>query len=351
MVTKKHILITGGAGFIGSNFILDWLALNKDPDTVIINLDKLTYAGNLNNLTAISDHPNYNFVKGDMGDRNLLKSLLTSYNPVAIINFAAESHVDNSISNPGSFIDTNIVSTFNLIDEVKNWWASLSSTEHKDNFRFIHISTDEVFGTLSFEDEPFTEKTQYAPNSPYSASKAASDHIVRAFHHTFGLPTITSNCSNNYGPLQNPEKLIPKIISNALAGKDLPVYGNGSNIRDWLFVSDHCSAIRLILEKGSVGETYNIGGNTEKSTLEVVNTICSILDSHFQKSADDSHTNLIKFVTDRPGHDLRYAINFSKLNNQLGWSPSESFYSGIRKTVEWYLSNSEWVSACTKENV
>jgi len=333
------ILVTGGAGFIGANFILEWLALGNEP---AVNLDKLTYAGNLANLDSVSQDARHVFVQGDIGDRQLVDRLLAQYQPRAIINFAAESHVDRSIHGPGEFVQTNVVGTFNLLESVRSYWDKLEG-EGKSSFRFLHVSTDEVYGSLGRNDPAFTETTLYAPNSPYSASKAASDHLVRAYHHTYGLPTLTTNCSNNYGPYQFPEKLIPLIIHNALSGKPLPIYGDGSNIRDWLYVTDHCLGIMTVLEKGRVGETYNIGGNNEKTNLEVVKTICRILDELHPGSPVTPHENLITFVKDRPGHDARYAINAGKISQELHWHPRESFETGIRKTVAWYLDNQSWV--------
>lgn len=333
------IFVTGGAGFIGSNFVLDWLA--NCQETVMV-LDKLTYAGNLNNLKAVSNGAHYIFVRGDVGDRELVASLLTKHQPRAILHFAAESHVDRSIHGPEEFIKTNINGTFSLLETARAYWLSLEENK-KIAFRFLHVSTDEVYGSLTPTEQPFCETTPYAPNSPYAASKAASDHLVRAYYHTYGLPTLTTNCSNNYGPYQFPEKLIPLIILNVLQGKPLPVYGDGLNVRDWLYVTDHCHAIRVVLAKGRVGETYNIGGHNEKTNIEVVKIICSILDE-LQPSSDlTSYTNLIKFVADRPGHDRRYAIDASKIAQELDWTPQESFESGIRKTVSWYLENTAWV--------
>ncbi len=335
------ILITGGAGFIGSNFVLDWLSENDEP---IINLDLLTYAGNLQSLATLDNNDQHTFIKGDIGDRELITSLLNEHKPRAVINFAAESHVDRSIHGPEDFILTNVNGTFNLIDEVKRYWKDLPE-DKKQAFRFLHVSTDEVYGSLEKTDPAFSETTAYAPNSPYSASKAASDHLVRAYHHTYGLPTLTTNCSNNYGPQQFPEKLIPLVLLNALAGKDLPIYGDGQNIRDWLYVGDHCSAIRAVLEKGRVGEVYNIGGNSEKTNLDVVHTICSILDE--RRPADKPYAELITYVTDRLGHDRRYAIDANKIETEIGWTPTESFETGIKKTVDWYLSNSDWTDNVT----
>lgn len=331
------ILITGGAGFIGSNFVLDWFSNYDEP---VINLDKLTYAGNLQNLSSLEKNGKHLFIQGDIGDRELIRTLLNDHQPRAIINFAAESHVDRSIHGPEDFILTNVNGTFHLLDEVKNYWTGLASDD-KVAFRFLHVSTDEVYGSLASDDPAFSETTAYAPNSPYSASKAASDHLVRAYHHTYGLPTLTTNCSNNYGPLQFPEKLIPLMILNALEGKPLPIYGDGQNIRDWLYVGDHCSAIRRVLDHGRVGEVYNIGGNSEKTNLDVVRTICALLDKH--RPADRPYAELVTYVTDRPGHDRRYAINASKIATELGWEPVENFETGISKTINWYLSNSQWI--------
>ncbi len=337
------ILVTGGAGFIGSNYINGWF---KNSDEAIVNLDNLTYAGNLNNLVSVSDRDQYHFVKGDIADKALLADLLTKYSPRTIINFAAESHVDRSISGPESFIQTNIVGTFNLLESVLSYWRELPVVA-KDEFRFLHVSTDEVYGSLAYTDPAFLETNAYQPNSPYSASKAASDHLVRAYHHTYGLPVLTTNCSNNYGPYQFPEKLIPLVIHNALAGKPLPIYGDGSNIRDWLYVGDHCAAIRRVLEAGRPGDVYNIGGLNEKTNLEVVNTLCDLLDKLKPQPSVASYASQITFVTDRAGHDQRYAIDASKIKHDLGWQPSESFESGMRDTVQWYLDNQDWVSNVT----
>lgn len=333
------ILVTGGAGFIGANFVLDWLEINGEP---VVNLDKLTYAGNLANLEKLKGNQRHQFVHGDIGDRALVDRLLATHRPRAVINFAAESHVDRSIHGPADFIQTNVVGTFNLLESARAYWNGLEDPEKK-TFRFLHVSTDEVYGSLGPADPAFTETTAYAPNSPYSASKAASDHLVRAYHHTYGLPVLTTNCSNNYGPYQFPEKLIPLVIHNALAGKPLPIYGDGSNIRDWLYVGDHCTAIRTVLEKGRTGETYNVGGCNEKTNLQVVKTICAILDELHPDSPVVPHEKLIAFVTDRPGHDRRYAIDARKILHELGWAPAESFETGIRKTVIWYLENQAWV--------
>jgi dTDP-glucose 4,6-dehydratase len=333
------ILVTGGAGFIGGNFVLDWLA-NPTVEGVV-NLDKLTYAGNLATLQSLSADPRHVFVEGDIGDYELVLSLLKKHSVRAVVNFAAESHVDRSIHGPGDFIQTNVVGTFNLLEAVRAYWTELSDSA-KAEFRFLHVSTDEVYGSLSPTDPAFTETNLYEPNSPYSASKAASDHLVRAWHHTYGLPVLTTNCSNNYGPYHFPEKLIPLVILNALAGKPLPIYGDGQQIRDWLYVKDHCSAIRCVLEAGKIGETYNVGGWNEKPNLDVVNTICSILDELRPKSDGSSYALQISYVKDRPGHDRRYAINATKLERELGWKPAETFDTGIRKTVQWYLDNQEW---------
>lgn len=337
------ILVTGGAGFIGSNFVLDWLAGSEEP---VLNLDKLTYAGNLDTLASLKDDSRHVFVRGDIGDRELLAHLLTEHRPRAVINFAAESHVDRSISGPGEFIQTNVVGTFNLLEAVRGYWNDLKVAD-KQSFRFLHVSTDEVYGTLLPGDSPFTETHPYEPNSPYSASKAASDHLVRAWHHTYGLPVLTTNCSNNYGPYHFPEKLIPLVILNALAGKPLPIYGDGQQVRDWLYVKDHCSAIRRVLEAGRLGQTYNVGGWNEKPNLEVVHTICAILDELQPHADGESYTGQISFVQDRPGHDRRYAIDARKLERELGWKPAETFETGIRKTVQWYLDNQTWVDNVT----
>lgn len=331
------ILVTGGAGFIGSNFVLDWLAQN---DEAIVNLDKLTYAGNLKNLLSVQQDARHIFVKGDICDTPLVASLLDTHKPRAIVHFAAESHVDRSILGPGEFIRTNVNGTFSLLEAARSYWANLSK-DTQASFRFLHVSTDEVYGSLGPDDAPFTETTAYAPNSPYSASKASSDHLVRAYYHTYGLPTLTTNCSNNYGPYHFPEKLIPLMIANALAGKPLPIYGDGKNVRDWLYVGDHCAAIRCVLQSGRPGETYNIGGWNEKTNLEVVHTLCEILDSLVPKSG--SYRDQITYVTDRPGHDRRYAIDARKIERELGWKPAETFDSGIRKTVRWFLDHQDWV--------
>jgi dTDP-glucose 4,6-dehydratase len=334
------ILVTGGAGFIGSNFVLDWF---KQHDETVITLDKLTYAGNLENLQSLEDYEGHHFVQGDIGDKHLIISLLAEHQPRAIVNFAAESHVDRSIHGPEDFIQTNIVGTFHLLETTRSYWNGLSE-EKKADFRFLHVSTDEVYGSLNKDDPAFSETNRYEPNSPYSASKAASDHLVRAYHHTYGLPVLTTNCSNNYGPYHFPEKLIPLVIHNALAGKPLPIYGDGQQIRDWLYVKDHCSAIRRVLAGGKVGETYNIGGWNEKANLDVVYTLCDILDELQPRSDGQSYRTQITFVKDRPGHDRRYAIDATKLERELGWKPDETFESGIRKTVQWYLGNQNWVN-------
>lgn len=353
------ILVTGGAGFIGSNFVLDWLCRS---DESVINLDKLTYAGNLENLASLQGDTRHTFIRGDIGDAGLVTSLLNEHKPRAVINFAAESHVDRSIHGPEDFIQTNIVGTFRLLEAVRSYWGGLSS-EIKQSFRFLHVSTDEVYGSLDKGEPAFSETNRYEPNSPYSASKAASDHMVRAYHHTYGLPVLTTNCSNNYGPYHFPEKLIPLMIVNALAGKPLPVYGDGQQIRDWLYVKDHCSAIRRVLEAGRVGEVYNIGGCNEKPNIEIVHRVCDILDELKPVSGEwqvgsgkdspplstshsplTSYRSLITHVADRPGHDRRYAIDAGKIERELGWKPAETFETGIRKTVQWYLDNQSWVS-------
>jgi dTDP-glucose 4,6-dehydratase len=334
------ILMTGGAGFIGSNFVLDWLAASDEP---VINLDKLTYAGNLENLASLQGDARHVFVQGDLGDRALVDRLLAAHCPRAVINFAAESHVDRSIHGPEDFIQTNILGTFRLLESVRAHWSGLPEAE-KAAFRFLHVSTDEVYGTLSKDDPPFAETNAHEPNSPYSASKAASDHLVRAWHHTYGLPVLTTNCSNNYGPYHFPEKLIPLMIVNALAGKPLPVYGDGLQVRDWLYVKDHCSAIRRVLEGGRLGETYNVGGWNEKPNIEIVRTVCALLDELRPKADGSSYKAQITHVQDRPGHDRRYAIDARKMERELGWIPAETFETGIRKTVQWYLDNPEWVA-------
>jgi dTDP-glucose 4,6-dehydratase len=334
------ILVTGGAGFIGANFVLDWFA---QSDEAIMNLDALTYAGNLQSLASLGADKRHIFVQGDIGDSTLVADLLAQNQPRSIINFAAESHVDRSIHSPDNFIQTNIMGTFRLLEAVRAYWGGLSS-EAKQRFRFLHVSTDEVYGSLAKGEPAFSETRRYEPNSPYSASKAASDHLVRAYHHTYGLPVLTTNCSNNYGPYHFPEKLIPLMIINALAGKPLPVYGDGQQIRDWLYVKDHCSAIRLVLEAGRVGEVYNIGGCNEKPNIEIVHTVCDILDELRPRIDGKSYREQIAYVTDRPGHDRRYAIDASKIERELGWKPAETFETGIRKTVQWYLDNQGWVS-------
>ncbi|AMO93780.1 dTDP-glucose 4,6-dehydratase [Collimonas fungivorans] len=332
------IFITGGAGFIGSNFVLDWLAQNDEP---VINFDKLTYAGNMNNLASVRQDPRHIFVQGDIGDTAQVAALFAQYKPRAIVHFAAESHVDRSIHGPAAFVETNVNGTFGLLEATRAYWSALPDAE-KAAFRFLHVSTDEVYGTLGPADAPFSETTQYAPNSPYSASKAASDHLVRSYHHTYGLPTLTTNCSNNYGSYHFPEKLIPLIITNARAGKPLPIYGDGQQVRDWLYVNDHCAAIRRVLEAGKPGEVYNVGGWNEKANLDVVHTLCDILDE-LDPKATGSYRDQITYVTDRPGHDRRYAIDAGKIERELGWKPVETFDTGIRKTVQWYLANQDWV--------
>ena len=358
------LLVTGGAGFIGGNFVLDWLAGSDEP---VVNLDKLTYAGNLETLSSLQGKPQHTFVQGDIGDRALVDKLLAEHKPRAVINFAAESHVDRSIHGPGEFIATNIVGTYNLLESVRGYWSGLVGeacgslptsdlanasggaiagrpAPTKEGFRFLHVSTDEVYGSLAKDDPAFAETNRYEPNSPYSASKAASDHLVRAWHHTYGLPVLTTNCSNNYGPYHFPEKLIPLMIVNALAGKSLPVYGDGMQIRDWLYVKDHCSAIRRVLEAGRLGETYNVGGWNEKPNIDIVKTVCALLDELRPKADGTSYATQITYVTDRPGHDRRYAIDARKLEAELGWKPAETFETGIRKTVQWYLDNPQWVA-------
>lgn len=334
------ILVTGGAGFIGSNFVLDWIAGSDEP---VINLDLLTYAGNLENLASLEGNPQHIFVQGDIGDSKLVTKLLNQYQPRAVLNFAAESHVDRSIHGPEDFIQTNMVGTFHLLESVRGYWNGLTETE-RQAFRFLHVSTDEVYGSLGKDDPAFTEENKYEPNSPYSASKAASDHLVRAYHHTYGLPVLTTNCSNNYGPYHFPEKLIPLMIVNALAGKNLPVYGDGQQIRDWLYVKDHCSAIRRVLEAGKLGEVYNVGGWNEKPNIEIVERVCALLDELSPREDGKSYREQVTYVTDRPGHDRRYAIDASKIERELGWRPAETFETGIRKTVIWYLENQAWVN-------
>jgi dTDP-glucose 4,6-dehydratase len=334
------ILVTGGAGFIGANFVLDWLEQGGEP---VVNLDKLTYAGNLENLASLKDDRRHIFVHGDIGDAALVGRLLAEYRPRTVVNFAAESHVDRSIHGPQDFIQTNIVGNFHLLEAVRGYWSGLADAE-RSAFRFLHVSTDEVYGSLAKDDPAFSETHRYEPNSPYSASKAASDHLVRAYHHTYGLPVLTTNCSNNYGPYHFPEKLIPLMIVNALAGKPLPVYGDGQQIRDWLYVRDHCSAIRSVLAKGRLGEVYNIGGWNEKANLDIVHTVCALLDELGPRPDGKSYREQITFVADRPGHDRRYAIDARKIERELGWKPAETFDTGIRKTVQWYLDNQDWVS-------
>ena len=334
------ILVTGGAGFIGSNFVLDWLRETGEP---VVNLDKLTYAGNMENLAGLRNDVRHDFVQGDINDAELLAELMKRHAPRAIVHFAAESHVDRSIHGPAEFIQTNINGTFTLLEAARAHWSALDG-EAKAAFRFLHVSTDEVYGSLGMDDPAFAETHPYQPNSPYSASKAASDHLVRAYHHTYGLPTLTTNCSNNYGPYQFPEKLIPLILLNAIGGKPLPIYGDGLNVRDWLYVGDHCSAIRAVLAKGRPGEVYNIGGRAEMTNLAVVKTLCALLDTLHPGSPVTPHEKLITYVKDRPGHDRRYAMNADKLERELGWRPAESFESGIERTVRWYLDNTAWTS-------
>ena len=335
------ILVTGGAGFIGANFIIDWLQTRNED---VVNLDKLTYAGNLRNLASVEDHESYAFIQGDIGDSALIPKLLAEYKPRAVINFAAESHVDRSIHSAEDFIRTNVVGVYRLLNNVLSHWSELPEAE-KAGFRFLHVSTDEVYGALEPDEPAFTEDNRYKPNNPYSASKAASDHLVRAFHHTYGLPVLTTNCSNNYGPFQFPEKLIPLFIHNALAQKSLPLYGDGRQVRDWLYVRDHCTAIRQVLEEGKVGEVYNIGGNNEKTNLEIANMLCEILDEIRPGNGGESYKSLITLVKDRPGHDRRYAMDCSRMQRDLGWKAAETVESGIRKTVLWYLENQDWVAA------
>jgi dTDP-glucose 4,6-dehydratase len=330
-------LVTGGAGFIGGNFVLEAVA----SGVRVVNLDALTYAGNLDTLSSLEGNPNHRFVQGDIGDRALVARLLAEHRPSAVVNFAAESHVDRSIDGPAAFIQTNVVGTLALLEGARDYWKSLEGAA-KEGFRFLHVSTDEVYGSLGDEGK-FTETTPYAPNSPYSASKAASDHLVRAFHHTYGLPVLTTNCSNNYGPFQFPEKLIPLIIQKALAGEPLPVYGDGRNVRDWLFVADHCAAIRRVLEAGRVGETYNVGGDAERENIHVVKTLCALLDQRRPRADGKPRESQITYVKDRPGHDRRYAIDASKIQGELGWKPAVSFEQGIAATVDWYLAHGDWV--------
>jgi dTDP-glucose 4,6-dehydratase len=334
------ILVTGGAGFIGTNFVLDWVA---DTGESVVNLDKLTYAGNLESLASLQGDARHIFVQGDIGDTPLVARLLAQHQVRAVVNFAAESHVDRSIHGPAAFVETNVVGTFGLLEAVRQYWGALPADE-KAAFRFLHVSTDEVYGSLAPQDPAFTEEHKYEPNSPYSASKAASDHLVRAYHHTYGLPVLTTNCSNNYGPYHFPEKLIPLMIVNALAGKNLPVYGDGQQVRDWLYVGDHCSAIRRVLEAGRLGETYNVGGWNEKPNLEIVRTVCALLDEKRPRADGQSYATQIAYVTDRPGHDRRYAIDARKIERELGWKPAETFDTGIRKTVDWYLAHPDWVA-------
>lgn len=334
------ILVTGGAGFIGANFVLDWLAASDEP---VVNLDKLTYAGNLGNLASLEGDSRHTFVRGDIGDDVLVSALLSQHRPRAIVNFAAESHVDRSIHGPADFIATNVVGTFSLLETIRAWWSALPDGDRRA-FRFVHVSTDEVYGSLGPRDAAFSEATPYAPNSPYSASKAASDHLVRAWHHTYGLPVVTTNCSNNYGPRQFPEKLIPLMIVNALAGKPLPVYGDGGNVRDWLYVGDHCASIRTVLAEGAPGATYNVGGGAEMTNLAVVRMVCGIL-AELRPGRD--YASQITFVADRPGHDRRYAIDASKIRRELHWTPAETFATGMRKTVCWYLDNGDWLASVT----
>ncbi|NYF78208.1 dTDP-glucose 4,6-dehydratase [Granulicella arctica] len=337
------ILVTGGAGFIGSNFVIEWFAQGGGP---LVNLDKLTYAGNLENLASIESNPAYTFVRGDICDAELVGRLFEEHHPRAIVHFAAESHVDRSILGPEAFLKTNIDGTFTLLQAARAYYGTLQG-EDKSRFRFLHVSTDEVYGTLGPDDPAFHEETPYSPNSPYAASKASSDHLVRAWVHTYGLPAVITNCSNNYGPFQFPEKLIPLMISNALQGKPLPVYGDGQQIRDWLYVRDHCRAIMTVLEKGTIGECYNVGGNNQRANIDVVNALCSLLDELVPDSANRPHAQLITYVKDRPGHDRRYAIDARKIQRELNWFPEESFETGFRKTVEWYLANAEWVEHVT----
>jgi dTDP-glucose 4,6-dehydratase len=343
---RNLILVTGGAGFIGSNFILQWMKENSSPKSTILNLDKLTYAGNPHNLESVAAHSSYQFQQGDIVERDLVRGLLQRERPCAIVHFAAESHVDRSIHGPDDFVRTNVNGTFSLLEETRAYWSSLPEDDRKA-FRFLHVSTDEVYGSLREDDPAFSETTPYSPNSPYSASKAASDHLVRAYHHTYGLPTLTTNCSNNYGPYQFPEKLIPLIILNACNGKPLPIYGDGQNVRDWMYVEDHCSAIRTVLSNGRVGDTYNIGGCNEKKNLEIVNTVCELLDELRPNDSVVPHRNLIAFVKDRPGHDRRYAMDTRKIERELHWRPKETFETGIRKTVDWYLQHQDWVQDVT----
>ena len=340
---KRAIVVTGGAGFIGSNFVLQWL---QAEDSDVVNLDKLTYAGNLRNLESVENHLRYRFVHADIVDRAAVREVILQCQPRAMVHFAAESHVDRSIRGPDDFVRTNVNGTFALLEEARAYWSELPPADQRQ-FRFLHVSTDEVYGSLSPEDTAFCETTRYEPNSPYSATKAASDHLVRAYHHTYGLPTLTTNCSNNYGPFQFPEKLIPLMILNGCEGKPLPVYGDGKNVRDWVYVGDHCEAVRTVLAEGRPGETYNIGGCNQKPNIEVVETVCSILDEFRPKDPVVPHRKLITYVKDRPGHDRRYAIDARKIERELGWKPRETFESGIRKTVEWYLEHTEWIKEVT----
>ncbi len=339
IVPEQKILVTGGAGFIGSNFVLDWMREGPCP---VVTLDKLTYAGNLANLSTLENDPRHTFVRGDICDPELVLALLRQHKPWAVVHFAAETHVDRSIGDPGEFVRTNVNGTLNLLQQSRTYWDALDSQE-RENFRFLHVSTDEVYGTLAPDDPAFSEQTPYAPNSPYAASKAGSDHLVRAWHHTYGFPTLTTNCSNNYGPFQFPEKLVPLVLLKALEGEPLPVYGDGQNVRDWLYVLDHCEGIRAVLAEGRLGETYNIGGSNERKNIDVVTTICDILDELTPSSAIGPRRELITFVKDRPGHDRRYAIDATKIRSELGWIPKTSFELGIRKTIEWYLANMNWV--------
>ncbi|HEX4286995.1 MAG TPA: dTDP-glucose 4,6-dehydratase [Terracidiphilus sp.] len=339
MDLSQTVLVTGGAGFIGSNFVLQWL---QSEGTPVVNLDALTYAGNAENLDSLKSDRRHAFVRGDIGDAETVAALLREHRPKAIVHFAAESHVDRSSADPGAFIRTNVQGTLNLLEQARLYWLELDA-EGREAFRFLHVSTDEVYGSLGPDDPAFSETTAYAPNSPYAASKAASDHLVRAYHHTYGLPVVTTNCSNNYGPYQFPEKLIPLMILNALEGKPLPVYGDGRNVRDWLFVEDHCSAIRAVLERGRVGETYNIGGNSERKNIDVVTTICDLVDEMRPSANSGPRQKLITYVADRPGHDRRYAINATRIARELNWNPAEKFETGLRKTVAWYLDNSTWI--------
>ena len=336
----QTILVTGGAGFIGGNFVLDWL--DRHADGTVVNLDALTYAGNLDTLASLKDDPRHVFVHGGIGDAELVGRLLAEHRPDAIVNFAAESHVDRSIDGPAAFIETNVVGTLNLLERARDYWRELDEAG-RAAFRFLHVSTDEVYGSLG-DEGAFTETTPYAPNSPYSASKAASDHLVRSFHHTYGLPVLTTNCSNNYGPFQFPEKLIPLIINKAVNGEPLPIYGDGKNVRDWLFVTDHCRAIETVLKKGRVGEVYNVGGDAEQQNIDVVNTLCALIDQRRPREDGQPRASQITYVKDRPGHDRRYAIDASKLKSELGWAPSVDFETGMARTVDWYLDNSEWVA-------